>query len=68
MFNDAVAYLRSLAQLRGRSEQWADKFVRDAATLTSNEALKEGVIDFIATDIRDLLGKLHGRSVETEGG
>jgi membrane-bound serine protease (ClpP class) len=68
MINDAVAYLRSLAQLRGRSEQWADKFVRDAATLTSNEALKEGVIDFIATDIRDLLGKLHGRSVETEGG
>ena len=62
MINDAVAYLRSLAQLRGRSEQWPDKFVRDAATLTSKEALKEGVIDFIATDVRDLLARLQGQA------
>lgn len=68
MINDAVAYLRSLAQLRGRSEQWADKFVRDAATLTSKEAMKEGVIDFIATDVRDLLAKLHARRVSTHEG
>jgi membrane-bound serine protease (ClpP class) len=68
MINDAVAYLRSLAQLRGRSEQWADKFVRDAATLTSTEALKEGVIDFVATDVRDLLAKLQDKSVNVEGG
>lgn len=68
MINDAVAYLRSLAQLRGRSEQWADKFVRDAATLTSTEALKEGVIDFVAIDVRDLLTKLQDRRVKVEGG
>ena len=58
MINDAIANLRSLAQLRGRSEQWADKFVRDAATLTSKEALQESVIDFVATDIRDLLAEV----------
>jgi len=68
MINDAVAYLRSLAQLRGRSEQWADKFVREAATLTSKEALKEGVIDLVATDIRDLLTKLQDRRIRTEAG
>ncbi|MGI9425833.1 MAG: NfeD family protein [Hyphomicrobiaceae bacterium] len=68
MINDAVAYLRSLAQLRGRSEQWADKFVRDAATLTSKEALKEGVIDFVATDVRGLVARLHGRKITTAAG
>jgi membrane-bound serine protease (ClpP class) len=68
MINDAVAYLRTLAQLRGRSEQWADKFVRDAATLTSAEALKEGVIDLVATDVPDLLSKLQGRRVRMEVG
>jgi membrane-bound serine protease (ClpP class) len=68
MINDAVAYLRTLAQLRGRSEKWADKFVRDAATLTGTEALKEGVIDLVATDVRDLLTKLQGRRVSMEGG
>ncbi len=68
MINDAVAYLRSLAQLRGRSDQWADKFVRNAATLTSTEALKESVIDFVATDVRDLLTKLQGRRVDTRTG
>lgn len=68
MINDAVAYLRTLAQLRNRSEKWADKFVRDAATLTSTEALKERVIDLIATDVPDLLVKLHGRRVSMEAG
>jgi membrane-bound serine protease (ClpP class) len=68
MINDAIAYLRSLAQLRGRSEQWAIKFVRDAATLTAREALKEGVIDVMANDVRDLLGKLDGKTVKLNGG
>ncbi|MFY0610808.1 MAG: nodulation protein NfeD [Hyphomicrobiaceae bacterium] len=68
MINDAIAYLRSLAQLRGRSEQWADKFVRDAATLTSTEAVKEGVADFVAADVRDLLSKLQGRHVAMKAG
>ncbi|MGI9479362.1 MAG: NfeD family protein [Hyphomicrobiaceae bacterium] len=67
MINDAVAYLRSLAQLRGRNVEWADKFVREAATLTSAEALKEGVIDLIASDVPTLIAKLHGRRVEVKG-
>ena len=46
--NDAVAMLRSLAQLRGRNAEWAEKAVRDAATLTAIEAQKEGVVDFVA--------------------
>lgn len=68
IINDAIAYLRSLAQLRGRSTEWAEKFVRDAATLTSVEAAKEGVIDFVADDVRDLLGKVHGKQVKTQAG
>ena len=67
MINDAIAYLRSLAQLRGRSEEWAIKFVRDAATLTATEALKEGVIDVTAKDVRDLLGQLHGKTINLHG-
>jgi len=68
MVNDAIAYLRSLAELRGRSIEWADKFVRDAATLTASEALKENVIDVVAEDRQDLLAKLDGRSVTTKAG
>jgi membrane-bound serine protease (ClpP class) len=46
--------LRSLAQLRGRNAEWAEKAVRDAATLTATEALKEGVIDVVAVSMDDL--------------
>ena len=65
VLNDAIAYLRSLAQLRGRSEEWAEKFVRDASTLTATEALKENIVDVIATDIADLLKQVDGRTVKT---
>src|SRR3989304_1661298 len=53
--NDTIAMLRSLAQLRGRNIEWAEKAVRDAATLTAEDALKEGVIDIVARDLDDLL-------------
>jgi membrane-bound serine protease (ClpP class) len=68
MVNDAIAYLRTLAELRGRSTEWAEKFVRDAATLTAAEAKEEGVIDFMAKDIDTFLARAHGRNVTTQDG
>ena len=59
--NDAVAYLRSLAELRGRNADWAEKAVRDAATLTATVALEERVIDVVAKDVEDLLAQIDGR-------
>jgi membrane-bound serine protease (ClpP class) len=66
--NDAVAYIRSLAELRGRNADWAEKAVREAATLTASAALKEGVADLIAKDVDDLLAKIDGRKVTTSVG
>jgi membrane-bound serine protease (ClpP class) len=65
--NDAVAYIRSLAQMRERNAEWAEKAVREAASLPAEEALKEGVIDLIADDVDDLLAKLDGREVVVLG-
>jgi membrane-bound serine protease (ClpP class) len=61
--NDALAMLRSLAQLRGRNAEWAGKAVREAATLTATEALKEGVIDVVAVSMEDLRAQVDGRKV-----
>lgn len=63
MTNDAVATIRSLAQLRGRNPDFAQNAVKNAETLTATEALKEGVINFIATNEQDLLTQLNGVSV-----
>jgi membrane-bound serine protease (ClpP class) len=61
--NDAVAYIRALAQLRGRNADWAESAVRGAASLPANEALEEHVIEIVATDVSDLLKQLQGRKV-----
>lgn len=61
--HDAAAYLRSLAQLRGRNADWADQAVLAAASLSAEEALKRGVIDLVAADLPDLLRRLDGRRV-----
>lgn len=66
--NDAVAYLRSLAQMRGRNADWAEKAVRDAATLTAEEAERERVVDLLATSVADLLDRVDGRRVRTSDG
>ncbi len=68
VLNDAIASIRSLAQLRGRSVEWAEKFVRDAATLTAREALKEGLIDVVADDLSGFLKQIDGRSTKTPKG
>lgn len=67
LVNDAVAYIRGLAQMRGRNAEWAEKAVREAVSLPANEALEEGVIDLIALDIPDLLSKIDGRTVNLQG-
>jgi len=62
--NDAVAYIRGLAELRGRNADWAEKAVRGAASLSSTAALQQNVIDVVARDIPDLLTQLDGREVK----
>lgn len=63
VLNDSIAYIRSLAQLRGRNVAWAEQAVRGAATLTASEAAQQHVIDFVANDVADLLAKADGREV-----
>jgi membrane-bound serine protease (ClpP class) len=65
--NDAVAYIRSLAELRGRNADWAEQAVRLAESLSSQQALEENVIDLVADDLADLLRQLDGWEVEVDG-
>jgi membrane-bound serine protease (ClpP class) len=67
MVNDAVAYIKGLAELRGRNAVWAERAVREAVSLTATEALAENVIDLVATDITDLLVQADGRQVDVNG-
>src|SRR5579863_845963 len=64
--NDAVAYIRGLAELRGRNAEWAEQAVRGAASLSANAALQQKVIDLIARDLPDLLERLDGREVHLD--
>lgn len=65
--NDAVAYIRGLAELHGRNQEWAEKAVREAASLQASEALKLNVIDLIADSVPDLLKQLDGQEVVVLG-
>ncbi len=62
--NDAAALARSLAQARGRPEEWAEKAVRESASFTASEALEKKLIDIIATDRGELLKRLDGMEVK----
>ncbi|PDV85172.1 nodulation protein NfeD [Rhizobium sp. H4] len=61
--NDAVAYIRGLAELRNRNADWAERAVREAASLSTTAAVREHAIDFTAVDVTDLLAKAQGRVV-----
>jgi len=63
--HDAAAYIRGLAQLRGRNAEWGERAVREAVSLSADEALAQHVIDVEARDVSDLLAKLDGRKVTT---
>ncbi len=66
--NDAAAYIRGLAQLRERNAEWAERAVREAVSLSASEALEQNVVDYLATDLDDLLTQLDGKTVETRAG
>ncbi len=67
IINDATAYIRGLAQMHGRNVEWAEKAVREAASLPADEALKLNVIDLMAADTDDLLQKINDREVSVQG-
>jgi len=68
MVNDAAAYIRGLAELRGRNADWAEKAVREAVSLSATQALKEQVIDVVAEDVEQLLIDIDGRKLTTSRG
>ena len=65
--NDAAAYIRGLAQLRGRNAAWAEQAVREAVSLSASEALRLKVIDQVANDLPDLLRQLEGKTLHAAG-
>jgi membrane-bound serine protease (ClpP class) len=65
--NDAAAYIRGLAQTRGRNAEWAERAVREAVSLSAAEAERMRVIDFVARDLDELLAKADGRKVTVRG-
>lgn len=66
--NDAAAYIRGLAERRGRNATWAEDAVRKSVSATATEALRLKVIDVVAENRADLLAKIDGRTVETGAG
>jgi membrane-bound serine protease (ClpP class) len=66
--HDAAAYIRSLAELRGRNAEWAERAVREAVSLSAEAALQAKVVDVLATDLEDLLKQIHGRKVKLPNG
>ncbi|WP_438375786.1 NfeD family protein [Burkholderia pseudomallei] len=66
--HDAAAYIRGLAQLRGRNAEWAERAVREAVSLPANDALAQHVVDLLANDPADLAAKLDGRTIVTATG
>jgi membrane-bound serine protease (ClpP class) len=65
--NDAAAYIRSLAQMRGRNADWGERAVREAVSIPAAEAKKLGVVDVLAADLDDLLRQLDGKRLSAGG-
>lgn len=66
--HDAAAFIRGLAQQRGRNAEWAERAVREAVSLTGIEAQRQQVIDVVARDLPELLARIDGRRVRTSAG
>ena len=67
-FFDAAAYIRSLAQLRGRNAEWGEKAVLEAASISASEARDQKVVEVVAPDLSDLLRQIDGRKIAVAGG
>ncbi len=65
--NDMVAYVKSIAEKRGRNSEWAEKAVRESVSVTEKEALKLNIIDLVADNLDDLLTKIDGRELKDKG-
>lgn len=65
--NDSVAFIRTIATQRGRNADWAEDAVRNSVSVTEQDALKTGAIDFIARDMNDVLNQAQGRVVHVQG-
>jgi len=65
--NDAVAWIRSLAELRGRNAEWAEQAVREAASISASAAREKGVVEIVADSVSDLMEQANGRTVEIDG-
>lgn len=66
--NDAAALARSIAAARGRNAAWAEQAVRESVSITAEEALDQGVVDLVAGDLPEVLGRIDGRRVTTAAG
>mgnify|MGYP005847153361 CR=1 FL=1 len=66
--NDAAAWARSIAELRGRNAEWAEQAVRSSNSCTAQDAVGMHIVDLLATDLDDLLGRLEGRTVVMSSG
>lgn len=65
--NDMVAHAKSVAQQRGRNQEWVERAIRESVSATESEALKQGIIDLVAQDTEDLIRQLDGRNVAGKG-
>ena len=66
--NDAIAYIKSIAEKRGRNVEWAELAVKESVNITAEEALEKGVIEYVADSKEELLEKINGIEVETVTG
>ncbi len=67
VINDMVAQAKSVAEKRGRNAKWVEDAIRESVSVTETEALKENIIDLIATDTDDLIKQLNGRQIKDRG-
>ena len=67
VINDMVAHAKSVAEQRGRNAKWVEEAIRESVSVTETEALKENIIDLIATDMDDLIRQINGREVKNKG-